>query len=118
MRTRKTTYKRWQSAKRRVTELKNFHNHILVFIGFIILISFSRGSIMEMIIRGNANAEEHFLNWLDLNFLLNGLIWGIALLSHGLYAYRHKWQFLSRWEEKQVKKYMEEEQAASERFTR
>lgn len=105
-----TYIERWRSAKKRVTELKDFHNHVVFLIGFTILLYSLKGGVLEVISQRNPEMEEGFLVWLDYNFMLTPVIWGVGILIHGLYAYRHKWRLVAGWEEKHIRKLLESDQ--------
>ncbi len=100
---------RREKAKKRVEELKQFYTHIRVYILINILILLLRGRLLDFILGKSETIDPGFLGWIDLNVLLTPLLWGIGLLIHGIYAYRHKFGFVKRWEERQIRKILEED---------
>lgn len=103
-------YERREKAKKRVEEIKGFFNHVRVYIIINLLLILIRGDFLEFVIGNTENADPGFLSWLDFNIVLTPILWGIGLLIHGIVVYRHKFKFFKKWEERQIRKYLEEEE--------
>lgn len=102
-------YQRLEKAKKRVEELKKFYTHVRVYIVINVLILLLRGHLLDFLMGKTENYDPGFLHWIDLNALITPIFWGFGLLIHGIYVYRHKFGFLKRWEERQIRKFMEED---------
>ncbi len=109
-------YQRREKAKKRVEELKQFYTHLRVYIFVNILILLLRGQLLDYLMGKTENYDPGFLHWIDLNALLTPMLWGIGLLIHGIYAYRHKFGFVKKWEERQIRKFIEEDDNQANRY--
>ncbi|WP_378184886.1 2TM domain-containing protein [Aquimarina sp. W85] len=93
--------KRYQRAKERVDELKKFYNNLFsycIVIAFLAIINYYQNE------------------WRNPWFLWAAFGWGIGLAFHAIKAYRINPVFDKDWEEQRIKKYMEEEQEAEQRW--
>lgn len=89
-------------AKKKVETLKAFYSHLAVYI------IINTGIILVL---GNVfgKGETDFFDW---GIYFTTLFWGIGLASHGIYVlfvFYFKNNFLSRWEEKKIKQFLEED---------
>ncbi len=109
-------YQRREKAKKRVEELKKFYTHVRVYIVINILILLLRGSLLDFLMGKTDTYNPGFSHWIDLNVLLTPFLWGIGLLIHGICVYRYKFSFLKDWEERQIRKFMEEEDKKTNRY--
>jgi len=100
---------RFKRAKKRVDELKRFFKHLKAYIIVNIFLLLIKGGVLGFITIDGEAVNINFLDWVDYNFLLTPILWGIGLLIHGLYVYRHKFRFLKDWEQRQIRKYLEED---------
>lgn len=105
MEERESVYDR---ARKRVEALKGFYNHLKVFIVANVLLIVAKLSLERWLtdIIEDPGAER----WLDINIFLTPVLWGVGLLIHGIYVYRHKFTFVKRWEEKKLKELLEDEE--------
>ena len=104
-----TKYNKYEKAVKHVKKIKGFHKHVLIyFIINIILIGIKRIPILY-VVNDNQNADQVFLDWMDINFWSTPILWGIGLIIHGLYVYRFKFSFFRTWEERKIKEFMKEE---------
>lgn len=103
METRNT--KRYDSARKRVDQLKGFYIHFMVyfFINTFILIN----------IYLNLRAGESFWQWGHF-FVLFG--WGIGLGFHAAKTFGFNPIFGKDWEERQIRKYIEKDRDDANRF--
>ncbi len=109
METGNTKYER---AAKRVKELKGFYNHIKIFVfinGFFYLL---RSGVLDSLLFKDIHMEAYYFDWVHVNVL----IWLLILVVHGLFTYRNRLPFLKNWEERQIKKYMEEEEGGSKKI--
>ncbi|MCM4169155.1 hypothetical protein KCTC52924_00078 [Arenibacter antarcticus] len=97
-----------ERAKKHVAAIKGFYSHLFVYL------SINLGLILLYVAYRFLNLENYqvlevgFRNWMDWNIVFTPLFWGIGLFIHGLYVFGRKPVFLRKWEERQIKKYMEE----------
>lgn len=87
--------KRYQHAKERVDELKKFYKNLVSYIVIIGLL---------------AGLNYYLDKWRYMWFLWAALGWGIGLAFHAVKAFRLNPMFDKDWEERKIRKYMEEEQ--------
>lgn len=116
METQEDYLERLERAKKRVKELKDFYNHVKAYILVNIFLLFLRGGFWDFIGVNGEALEVNFAHWLDLNFLLTPILWGIGLAIHGIYAHRYKFKFMKDWEDRQIKRYMEEDSRELDKY--
>jgi len=87
--------KRYERAKERVDELKKFYSNLTAYVIFI-------GLMAGM----NYYQNEWSYTW----FLWPALGWGIGVAFHAAKAFRINPMYDKDWEERKIRKYMEEEQ--------
>lgn len=93
-------------ARRRVEMLKGFYKHLLVYIVVNIAIFIVRGEVLEFF--QTESPDKNFIEWIDWNILIVPIFWGIGLWFHAAKVFHYKLKFLKNWEERQLKKYMDE----------
>ena len=108
--------KKLAEAKKKVADIKSFHTHLRAYILVNLLILLVRSGFVNRVFEGSEHVDPQFLDWLDWNIILTPLLWGIGLAIHGLYVYQYKFKFLRKWEERQIRKYMEEEETDLNRY--
>lgn len=89
-------------AKRKVEILKDFYNHLVVYV----LVN-----VVIILISANVFNDEKvdFAHWSNY---VTAFFWGIGLFFHALYVlYEMKINnnFLKRWEEKKIKQFLEDD---------
>lgn len=103
-----TDNNKYEAAKKQVEEIKGFYTHLTVYILVNLFLLLAQLGIF----RGNFNPEGPIWTYFTTPFF-----WGIGLLFHGLYVFKHKLSFLKSWEERKIKEYMEkEEKEFNEKF--
>ena len=105
-----------EAAQKKVNEIKSFYGHLKAYIIINVLLILLQTEIVDVILDRNQNLDPAFFEWVDLNIIITPLLWGIGLTIHGLYVYRHKFTFLKSWEERQIRKFMEEDEANQNQF--
>ena len=95
-----------ERAKKRVDELKGFYIHATVYavINTIILVN--------IFVRTDFKQE----NFWQFGHFFTPLFWGIGLLFHGLKVFDLNPFFGKAWEERQIKKYMEEDKETARKI--
>lgn len=85
---------RYEEAKRRVKELKDFYRNLMTYIAV---------NILLIVINLITNPHRLWFFWVTI-------FWGIAIVLHGLKVFILKGKFLGQeWEEKKIKEIMEKE---------
>jgi len=101
---------KYEKALKHVMELKEFYQHLIVYVIFLIIWLIFKNQIIEFIVLKTPNVESGFLNWLNINIALVPIIWGIALLIQFLYIHRFKLAFFKNWEEKKIRELIEKDE--------
>lgn len=97
-----------ERANERVKKIKGFYNHLLWYIIInvvLIIIEFRVYNFFNI----EVTINEDFSNWMNWNFIVTPLVWGIGLAFHGLCVFRYKFGFFNKWEKRQIEKYMHED---------
>lgn len=99
-----------ERAKKRIEELKGFYVHLTVFLGVNLFISISK-------IVSNLQAGETFWQafW-DFGTFAVWMFWGIGLVFHASKTFNYNPFFSKEWEERQIKKFMDEDRKESEKY--
>ena len=108
------TYKKTtrEAAEKRVQELKGYYRHIFIFIvvnGFLYLL---KTGVLNSLVPETFPKESYYYDWINANIL----IWAVILIVHTLILQRHKFTFFKRWEERQIKKYMEDDRNKVDKY--
>ena len=85
---------RYEKAKKRVEELKDFYNHLVIYI---VIITFL--AVVNLL-----TAPGFW--W----FLFVAFFWGIGLVAHALSVFSRRGLFSKDWEDCKIREYMEEEE--------
>lgn len=107
-------YNKYDHAKRRVKEIKNFYNHILIFVMINVSLYVVRFYVFPKI--GFVSDEEGFNNWLNWNTFLMPLFWAVGITIHGIWAFRHKFIPVKKWEERKIQEFMDKEEQETQRW--
>ncbi|WP_411031906.1 2TM domain-containing protein [Spongiimicrobium sp. 3-5] len=107
---------KYKKALRRVDMQKKFYKHVMVYIVINIVLVAIKIKLFHGVIHENTWGEG-FSDWLAWNFLATPLFWGLGLVFHGLYVFllkgkplkEFKPKRLKEWEERQIQKYMEQD---------
>jgi len=97
-----------QKAKKKLTILKNFYSHLVVYLIFNLL-----GLLFYLMYRITdtgkfASMEPDFRDWISWNIILTPILWGIGLFFHWLYVFQKTSKFFRNWEDRQIKRYLDE----------
>lgn len=107
----------YKEARTKVDRIRDFYEHAAIYLIANILLFVFKGNIF-----GFFEAKEmltaDFQYYLWLNIILTPIIWGVILTVHGWLAFKGKtfsWKnlkpnWLKRWEEAQLQKFMNEDQ--------
>ena len=108
-------HSKYQKAIERIKDLKEFYQHLFVYIIFVILWLIFKDLIIDFVIRKTESTNSDFLRWLNINIVVVPVLWGIGLTFHALYVYRFNNLFIKKWEEKKIAEYMNEDQQSKTR---
>jgi len=95
-------------AKQKVEAIKGFYNHVVVYVVINIFLFFFKDKFVLTILNKNAIGDPDFLNWIDWNFYGTPIIWGLVLAIHGIVVFGTFSRFFTKWEDRQIKKIMQE----------
>jgi len=101
-------FQKYERAVKHVRELKEFYQHVAVYVGFVILLLIFKDRIVDFILTNTENTSSGFLDWIHVNINLIPFLWGAAVLAHGIYVFRWKFTFFRDWEAKKIQELMEE----------
>ncbi|MGJ8549148.1 2TM domain-containing protein [Winogradskyella undariae] len=94
---------KYLKAKKKVEKLKAFYTHLSVY--FIVNTSISGIKIISYMNNGKSFMEAFF----ELSTSMSWLIWGVAIVLHGLSAFDILVFFGEEWRERKIKKLMDDE---------
>jgi hypothetical protein len=108
--------KAYGKAKKRLEDEKGFYTHLTVYIVINIVLLFFMSKLTAFI--GADPNDPDFKNWKLWNTFLTPILWGIALLGHGLWVFKEKF-FLKKffkksifskdWEDRKIKEFMDKD---------
>lgn len=99
----------YKKALKRVKKIKRFYRHLTVYIIVNILIVYFGLRGVDLLEMRSPEVDANVVLWLFWNVLSTPILWGIGLLIHGLCVFRPKIGILKDWEQRQLKKFLEEE---------
>lgn len=97
-------YTKFKKAQRRIMQIKSFYNHLIVFVIINAVLLLSKDRIAIALFGEEALVHPDAMNWIEWNIY----IWGVGLLIHALFVFGRVPFFIKKWEERQIKKYMSE----------
>ena len=94
---------KYERAKKRVEQIKGFYIHVMVYIVINTMIT-----VIKIV--GTTYYGENFMGpiW-HFSTLATWLFWGIGLVLHGIMVFKFNHFFNKDWEERQIRKYLEED---------
>ena len=95
-----------EAAKKRVQELKGYCGHITIFVIVNGILYLLKTGMLTSLLPEAFPKESYYYDWINSNIL----IWTLILIVHTLIVFRDKFTFVKKWEERQIKKYMEEDE--------
>lgn len=97
-------YVKFKKAQRRIVQIKSFYNHLIVFVIFNAALFLMRDRMAIALFGEETLIHPNAMNWIEWNIY----IWGAGLLLHALFVFGRVPFFVKKWEERQIKKYMNE----------
>lgn len=103
-------------AQKRVASIKKFYRHLRIFIIANLILLFFKFKALNFF-EDKGVQDQDFLNWFEWNIIGTPVLWGIGLVIHAVYVFSFdakpfkelKPKFLKEWEERQIRKFMENE---------
>jgi hypothetical protein len=90
---------RYQQAKNKVSKQKGFYIHLCAYVVVLCLLIYNYFIIEE-------SEYMQAIIWLNSSIMV---VWGIVVLFQGWTAFKGSILFGKKWEEKKIRKYMEED---------
>lgn len=100
---------KFERAQKKVAEIRGFYNHLVVYIIVNAALLLFREKFVFTLISKEALGNPEFLDWLNWNIFGTPIIWGIALGIHAFKVFSNRSIFGKEWEERQIRKYLEED---------
>ena len=97
-------------ARKRVEELRGFYIHLAIYVVINTFITVNK------MIRNHYNGETFEESFWDFGTFAVWIFWGIGLAFHGFKVYGYNPFFGKNWEERQIRRYMEEDKQKAEKF--
>lgn len=97
-------------AKKRIAELKGFYTHLMVYIFINIML------VVVKIVGTTYNGESFMGPLWHFSTFLTPLAWGLGLAFHAIKVFRINPFFNKDWEERQIRKFMEEDRKEVEKY--
>ena len=99
---------KYQKAQKRVSAIRGFYDHLGAYVLVNLVLFLSRHKIRFTLISAEALGDPNILDWVDWNIFGTPIVWGIFLLFHAAKVFGWSPFFNKKWEERQLKKYLEE----------
>ena len=123
MEVRESVKNRIKRALKRVDAIKKFYQHLSIYLLINILLLFVKYQVLEYLMAEGIQ-DPGFLDWFQWNFFATPFLWGIGLLIHGIYVFKFnarplkelKPKFLKDWEQRQLQKFLDEENVDRDKF--
>ncbi len=99
-----------ERARKRVDELKGFYWHL----GMYLLVNSVLTTLK--ISRNIADGESFIQAFWDFGTFAVWFFWGIGIVFHAVKVFSYNPFFNKEWEERQIRKYMDQERRESEKY--
>jgi hypothetical protein len=104
----KIRFEKYMQARKRVDAIKAYYAHLILYVIASIALLSLKTSILEFFVsKGLTDPGSH--RWLAWNIIFIPIVWGMILLGYGIYLFLLKPGFFKNWEQRQLRKYLEEE---------
>ncbi len=97
-------------ARKRVEDLRGFYIHLAIYLVVNTFITVNK------MIRNYYHEETFEEAFWDFGSFAVWIFWGIGLAFHGLKVYGYNPFFGKNWEERQIRRYMEEDKENAKKF--
>lgn len=99
-----TREKKIRKAIQKVNSIKEYYKHIAIAVIFNAVLLIYKSKLVEFVSGKTQNAQ--ITEWFEMNLLVIPIIWVIVLAVYGLYLFGTVSSWVSKWEQKQIEKYM------------
>ncbi len=96
----------YQEAEKRVKKIRNFYNHLQIFVIMMLVLVFFSDIIIRFFEARISNPDS--LRWIKANIWINALLWLLGLVIHGVYAFKFKANVIDKWEKKKLDEILKE----------
>jgi putative copper export protein len=96
-------------ARKRIDRIKDYYAHLILFVLGSALLLLLKGNLLRWV-ESEGIKDPDVLNWVEWNIIFVPILWGLVLLVAAFFVFRGKSNFLKRWEERQMRKFMEKDQ--------
>ena len=103
-------YQKYERAVKHVRGFREFYKHLVTYLVFVIALLIFKTRIVYVVQTNVGSSDPELLDWIHINITFIPIIWGMAVLIHGIYVYRRKFQFFNGWEDRKMKELMKEEE--------
>lgn len=94
----------YQEAEKRVKKIRNFYNHLQIFVIMMLVLVFCSGMIIRFFEERISNPGS--LRWIESNIWINALLWFFGLAIHGIYVFKFNVNIIDKWEKKKLDEIM------------
>lgn len=103
------TWVSYKRAERKVKRMKGFYVHLTLYLIVNSLFVILAYSGLRVISESFSETEPEFGVWIIWNIFGTPLFWGFILLIHWIRVFGPELSFVRKWEEGQMRKFLEEE---------
>jgi hypothetical protein len=104
-----TELTKYERAKRKVAAIRGFYNHLGAYLVVNAVLLILKDKMTVTLLSKRALGNPELLAWIDWNIYGTPIIWGIILGVHAIKVFGGLSIFGRKWEERQLRKFMEEE---------
>lgn len=97
---------KYEKAKKRVQEIKGFYVHLFIYLAV-------NAAILGVLFTVTRQNGESF--W-QIHHFFTLFFWGLGLFFHALHTFDLNPFFGRNWEERQIRKYMEQDKEESKKY--
>lgn len=102
-------------AKKKVTQIKGFYNHLAVYIIVNIALFLLQDKMTFILLSKRVFGSPEFLETNTWDVFGTPVVWGIIVIIHAINVFGNGFFFGRKWEERQIQKYMEHDKQVEEK---
>ncbi|MFS4467984.1 2TM domain-containing protein [Maribacter sp. 2210JD10-5] len=96
-------------AKKKVKDIKGFYNHLLICLIINAVLFLFRDKITVVLLSKRVFGSPEFFENINWDVFGTPILWGIILLFHAANVFGKGFLFGRKWEERQIRKFMEKD---------